>query len=121
MDSLQLIKQAVLFADEKKAENTVVLKVSKVVSYTDYILISEAQSTKQVQAISKNILSEMTKLNRKPIGVEGTENGLWVLIDYGDIVIHLFLNSIRSLYDIENFWLNAERIPTGLSVHNSAM
>lgn len=111
MNSFQLIKQVAFFASEKKAENMLILKIDKLSGYADYLLIAEAQSERQVQAIAENILREMSILSRKPLGIEGIKQGVWVLLDYGDIVVHLFTNSIRHFYKLEDFWAEAERIP----------
>lgn len=110
MESLELAKKAAFFASEKKAEKILILDVAALTSYTDYFVICEAPSERQAQAIGQNVLDEMAKLGKKPLGVEGLEQGLWVLLDYGDMVVHVFMETMRHHYNLEGFWHEAKII-----------
>ena len=82
----------------------------RVSSYTDYFLICSGKSDRQVQAIAQRIAEVLEDQGMKPLGLEGTSEGKWVLIDYGDLVIHVFLEPIRQFYDLEGLWIDAPRI-----------
>ena len=111
MESLELAQKAAFFALEKKAEKLLILDVSKLTSFTDYFVICEAPSERQAQAIANNIRDELSKLGKKPMGFEGFEQGNWILCDYGDVVVHVFLDAVRSHYNLEGFWHEAAIIP----------
>ena len=95
---------------EKKARNVVVLNVKKLSYLADYFLICSGTSDRQVQAISTSIEENMKKAGIKPAGIEGDRIGKWVLMDYHDIVIHVFLEPVREYYDIERLWADAPRM-----------
>lgn len=95
---------------EKKAKNLVVLNVKKLSYLADYFLICSGTSDRQVQAISSSIEENMKKAGLLPAGVEGDRIGKWVLMDYYDIVVHVFLEPVREYYDIERLWSEAPRM-----------
>lgn len=95
---------------EKKARNVVVLNVKKLSYLADYFLICSGTSDRQVQAISTSIEENMKKAGIMPAGIEGDRIGKWVLMDYHDIVIHVFLEPVREYYDIERLWADAPRM-----------
>ncbi len=97
-------------AIEKKATDLVLLDMRGVSSYTDYFLICSGKSDRQVQAIALRVAEVLEEQGNKPLGLEGTSEGKWVLIDYGDLVIHVFLEPIRRFYDLEGLWIDAPRI-----------
>jgi len=101
---------AVHAALEKKAENLVLLVMKGIVFYADYFLICHGRSDRQVQAIAQSVQEAMKKRGYQPLGVEGMNHGRWVLIDYGDMVVHVFQESIREFYDLEELWIDAPRI-----------
>ena len=111
MEILKLAQKAASFAHDKKAENLLILDVSKLTSYTDYFVLCEAPSERQVSAIAQNIMDELSAMGKKPLGVEGLEQGLWVLVDYGDFVVHVFVEGMRHHYNLEGFWHEAQKIP----------
>lgn len=80
------------------------------VHYTDYFVICSGTSTQQVEAIADNIEDELRQIGFKPSGVEGKRNAQWVLMDYGDMVVHVFEQEVRSFYELEKLWLDAPRI-----------
>jgi len=95
---------------EKKAEDIVLLNMKGIVSYADYFLICNGRSDRQVQAIAQSIETALKKLGYQALGIEGMSHGRWVLIDYGDVIVHVFQESIRGFYDIEGLWVDAPRV-----------
>jgi ribosome-associated protein len=89
---------------QKKAKDIVVLNVKNNSSFTDYMIICSGSTERQTQAISTAIQQYLKKADIRPLGVEGETHGQWILLDYGDVVISIFLESLRSFYDIENLW-----------------
>jgi ribosome-associated protein len=95
---------------DKKAKDVLILDVRGMTSYADYFVIASGESDRQVSAMADNVLSEMKKAeNLRPIGHEGTETGQWVLVDYGEVVVHLFFEEVRAFYDLEGLWADAAR------------
>ena len=89
---------------QKKAKDVVVLNLKEISAFTDYMIICSGTSDRQVQAISAVIREFLKKAKIIPLGVEGEANGQWILLDYDDVVISIFLESLRTFYDIENLW-----------------
>jgi ribosome-associated protein len=96
---------------EKKALEPVLLDVRELASYTDHILLVSGRSDRQVMAISEGILEALAKENVRPIGTEGLKGGQWTLLDFGDVIVHVFYHPVRELYDLESFWVDAPRVP----------
>jgi len=94
---------------EKKATDIVLLKLKGLVSYADYSVICSGRSDRQVQAIAQAIEIKMGERGHRPLGVEGMREGKWVLMDYGDLVIHIFFEPVRNFYDLEGLWIDAPR------------
>ena len=101
-----LLSQIVKAMQDKKAKQIVSLYLSKIENtVTHYFVICHAQSKQQVSAIFDNVLDEVQKnCGIKPFHREGFENSEWILIDYFDIVVHIFLDDIRAFYHIEDLW-----------------
>lgn len=95
---------------EKKAYDLVLLDVQKITSFTAYFLICSGRSDRQVQAIARSIEEDLKKIGVRPLGIEGFERGKWILMDYDDVVVHVFLDPIRKFYDLEGLWLDAPRV-----------
>lgn len=96
---------------DKKAENVVILDVAGLTGYADCFVIATGTSDRQVSAIADSIEEKMKKAGHRPIGVEGHGLGHWVLLDFGDVVAHVFYEEARALYDVEGLWADARRIP----------
>lgn len=94
----------------KKAEDVVILDVRGLTSYADYFVLATGTSDRQVMAIADSIQEEMRKAGHRELGIEGYELGEWVLLDFGDVVAHVFDEETRRLYDIEGLWAEAPRI-----------
>jgi len=97
-------------ADEKQAEDVVILDLRGLTSVTDYFLIATGRNPRQLDAIAEEILRFMKRRHHRPLGVEGQAFGHWVLLDYGDFVVHLFDPEHRRLYDLELLWGDAGRV-----------
>jgi len=105
--SLERYVQAAL---GRKAIELVLLDVRKVTDVADVFMICSGRSNRQVTAIAEHIERDLRKKKIKPLSVEGVKEGHWALLDYGDVVIHIFYEPIREFYDIEGLWADAERI-----------
>jgi len=107
--SLDLYINAIL---GRKATNVVVLDVADLTSYADVIIICSGRSNRQVSAIADFIKTDLKKHKIKPLSVEGAKDGLWVLLDYGHVIIHVFYEPVREFYNLEGLWGDAKRIMT---------
>lgn len=99
-----LRKLALTAMDDLKAEKPVVLDVRKVASFTDYMIFASGNSTRHVNAIADSVIEAARAAGNPPLGVEGQEVGEWVLIDLGDVVVHVMLPDIRLYYELEKLW-----------------
>ncbi len=97
-------------ATEKKALDPVLLELKEIASFTDYFVLLSGKSDRQVQAIAKAIEEALQNKGIHPLGQEGTLAGKWILMDYEDVVVHIFLEPIRKFYDLEGLWIDAPRI-----------
>ena len=108
--SFEIALTAARAADERKGGNIVCLDVGSVSVIADYFLLVTGYSTTQVKAIVNAIEDALLdKLNLQPIRVEGLQEGTWVLLDYGDAIIHIQLEAEREFYNLEAFWGHAQR------------
>jgi len=98
-------------ADERKAEQIVVLNVGRLAFFTDYFVIATGRNERQIKAIADEIRLRMKALGQPVLGVEGRPESGWVLIDLGDAVVHLFNPETRGVYDLELLWGEAPRTP----------
>lgn len=105
------LKLAVACAEDKKAVETVVLDLRSVTSFTEFFVISHGTNQRHVQAIADEIVQQLRKNTKyKPIRVEGYSAAEWVLLDYGDFVVHVFNEKSRRFYDLERLWRDAKRV-----------
>ncbi len=96
-----------------KAVDPVVLDVSDLASFADYFVICSGKSTRQVQGIADNIETRLKALGVKPLGIEGFHEGQWILMDYGDVIVHIFYEPVRYFYDLESLWSEADAVHPG--------
>ncbi len=102
---LELTQTICQAAHDTKAEDCVVFDLRQKTSLADYLIISHGTNTRQVQAIADNVRDAVKKkLGRNPLGVEGFETAFWILIDYGDVVCHVFTEESRQFYRLEHLW-----------------
>ncbi len=92
---------------EKQADKVIILNVKKLSSVSDYLLICSAQSDRQVEAIAGAIVDGLGEKGERALGVEGVNEGRWALVDFNDVVAHVFLEPVRVFYDLEGLWAEA--------------
>ena len=109
-DSKTKTFQIVEAALGKKALNLSLLDMREMTSFTDYFFICSGTSDRQVQAIAEGIREALEEKGVHPLGLEGTLEGKWILMDYEDVVVHVFLEPVRQFYDLEGLWVDAPRI-----------
>ena len=97
-------------AEGKKATDVVVLDIRKIAFITDYFVIASGNNRKQLQAIADEISSTLKGEGRRRVGMEGYDEGAWILVDFGDVVIHLFHEEMRRYYELENLWSDAKKV-----------
>jgi len=95
---------------EKKATDLVILNVKEISAFADYFIICTGGSDRQVRAIASAIQENLKKAGILPLGVEGEAAGRWLLLDYEDVIIHVFLDTVRTFYDLERLWVEAPRM-----------
>jgi ribosome-associated protein len=100
---------AVAAALEKKASNLSVLCVRDLTSIADYFVICSGRSDRQVQSIAQGIEESQLASGVKPFAVEGAGRGHWVLMDFSDVIVHIFYEPVREFYDLEGLWVDAPR------------
>lgn len=98
-------------ASDKKAQEMVVLDLREIASFTDYFLITSGTNVRQVQAIADEVVEQLKKQGTKALRVEGYNTAEWVLVDYGDFILHVFEDKARRFYDLERLWRDAVRVP----------
>ena len=103
-DKARLIVEA---AGGLLAEEIVALDVRQAVSFADVFVVATGRSDRQVRAIGAGIAEALAKLGEKPLGVEGEEEGRWLLMDFGDVIVHVFQPEVRRHYDLERLWSEA--------------
>jgi len=110
---------------DKKAMDVVVLDMADASSITDYFVICSGGSQRQVQAIADAIGEQLKQAGITSLGVEGYRQGHWILMDYGDVIVHVFSQETREFYDLERLWANAPKIDlsretAGVTPHHGA-
>lgn len=106
IDLAHLAQEACL---DKKAIDIRLLDVTGLTIVADFFVICSVQSSAQARAVGQHICSEVKKkTGRNPIGIEGMEDGWWVLLDFGDILVHVFQEEARQFYDLEETWADAQ-------------
>jgi ribosome-associated protein len=98
-------------ASDKKAHDIVVLDLREIASFTDYFIIASGTNVRQVQAIADEVVEQLKKHGTRAARVEGYKTAEWVLVDYGDFIIHVFEDKARQFYDLERLWRDAARMP----------
>jgi ribosome-associated protein len=111
-DAVPALDLYIKAASEKKAQDLVVLDVADLTSIADAFIICSGRSNRQVNAIADSIVVNLKKQKIKPLSVEGTGEGHWVLLDYGHVIIHVFYEPVREFFDLEGLWMDAKRITT---------
>jgi ribosome-associated protein len=110
IETLDAVEIAARAAAEKKASDLVALDLREVASFTEYFVICSGTNARQVQAISNSVEEELRKARKRPLHIEGYSTGEWILLDYGDFIVHVFSNAARRFYDLERLWRDAGRV-----------
>lgn len=110
MEAKDLVEKIVQKAKEKKGENIVVLETGKISPIADYMVIISGSATIHTKSICDFIIHELKKDGIIPLHLEGYEEGRWIAIDYGDVMVNIFLPEIRDYYKLEWLWSDAPRI-----------
>ncbi len=115
------IRRTINAAWEKKALNLTVLDLRDIASFTDYFVIATGTNRRQVQAISDEVVEQLKHRGTRAARVEGYQTAEWILVDYGDFVVHVFDEKARRFYDLERLWREASRVdvmPPGSEISN---
>jgi len=117
LDSRERALKCALFALEKKALDVKVLEIGRLSSIADYLVLATGTSDKQTQAIADSVRKGLKRFG-KALDVEGLKEGNWIVIDYGDVIVHIFHEKLRRYYDLDELWINAPvvDIPEDLSL-----
>ena len=111
MDPRELALYLADALDDKKALNIIILDVEELVGYTSYFVIVSGRGERHVQSLADHLRRHLrTEQGIRPYGVEGTESGRWALLDFGDVVVHIFREDERDFYDLEGLWRDAEKL-----------
>ncbi|HKY28890.1 MAG TPA: ribosome silencing factor [Pyrinomonadaceae bacterium] len=111
------IVMALQAASDKKALDPIVLDLRQIATFTDYFVITGGANERQVQAISDEVFERLKKAGSNAARVEGYKNAEWILLDYGDFIVHVFAEKARKFYDLERLWRESKRVelPSELS------
>lgn len=110
MTSLEQARKIVQVMDSKKAKDIRLIKIEGISSLGDYFVVASASNTTQVKAIADEVEDEMTKLGLEPNRVEGRQSAQWILMDYYDVMVHVFLDEARSFYNLERLLSDAPQL-----------
>ena len=111
----ELLKKIVRLLYDKKGERMSIFDLTEEYYYTDYIVIVQGTSDRHVRAMADSLFADFKQQGLKPLGYEGYDTGQWILIDFGDVIIHIFQEPIRDMYDLEGIWSKMPSIaPTDL-------
>jgi ribosome-associated protein len=108
--SLQIAKTAAKFAADKKAEDIAVLDMRDVVNFCDFFVIASGTSTRHAQAIAQGVVDDFKDLGAKISRKEGMQQGVWVLVDVGSVVVHVFEKETREFYGLDHLWQDAKKV-----------
>lgn len=112
LEGEQIADICVKIASDGKGEDIVVLDVRKISSFADYFVILSGRSTRHVQALAENLENEMRSKRINTSRAEGLAEGKWVLLDFDDVIVHIFYHEQRDFYDLEGLWHDAPRLET---------
>lgn len=113
VEELSALDKALMCADvasSHKAERPLIYDVGETVSYADYFVICSGRSTRHVQALAEHLQKALLQRRIKPLGMEGLTEGQWVLLDLGDVIVHIFYQPTRAIYDLEGLWWEGRQI-----------
>ncbi len=108
--ALHVVKNVVGACEDVKGMDIAVLDVRSVSDFADYFVVVSGRSDRQVQGLTNKVIEELHRSGSRALSVEGYEDGQWVLVDCGDVVVHIFYEPVREFYDIESLWMRAKRV-----------
>jgi ribosome-associated protein len=114
------IESALRAASDKKAHDLVVLDLRPIATFTDYFLIASGLNARQVQAVADEITERLKREGTRAERIEGYQTAEWVLVDYGDFIVHIFEDKARRFYDLERLWREGVRVPLPPGLQASA-
>ena len=109
MEAFEKAKICGMLAEEKKAQDVVIMKLDDLTDVADYFLVASGTSERHVRTIADSVETGMKERGVKPYSVEGHRDGRWVIIDYQNVIVHIFLEQLRELYDLESLWIEAKK------------
>ncbi len=109
-DSIALARIIANTAIDKKAEDLIIMDVRGLAAFTDFFVIMSGRSTRHVQSLAESIDKEVSSKRLSSSNTEGLQEGQWVLLDYNDVVVHIFYEESRKFYDLEGLWHDAPRL-----------
>lgn len=108
--SLETLRSTIVAAlEEIKAKDIVILDVRELTAMTDTMIVASADSVRQTKALADNVFEKVRELGKKPVGTEGEQTGEWILLDFGDVIVHIMQPAVRQYYDLEGLWGTVER------------
>jgi ribosome-associated protein len=110
-DAIEAARTAAATIDDKKGEDIVLLDLSGLLVVTDVFVVASGTSNRHVKSLVEDVEEALKAAGRRPIRREGVDYGSWVLLDYGDVVVHVFLDETREFYDLDRLWADAARVP----------
>jgi ribosome-associated protein len=110
LETEEALRVAARAASDRKATDMVALDLREIASFTEFFLICTGANPRQVQAISDAVEEELRKAGKRPLHTEGYSNAEWILVDYGDFIVHIFSASSRRFYDLERLWRDAKKV-----------
>lgn len=110
IETIDWVQAAASAAADKKADNLVILDLREIASFTEYFFICAGTNQRQVQAIADAVDEQLRKEKKRPMHIEGYTAAEWILLDYGDFIVHVFSANSRKFYDLERLWRDAKRI-----------
>lgn len=115
MESLEIAQEVAKVIEDKLGKDTVIKDLSALTIVCDYFVITSAPTRLQTRDIARAVEDRLSQLGQQNKRIQGQREGSWILMDYGVVVVHIFLQSERDFYDLEGLWRNAPRIETSVS------
>jgi ribosome-associated protein len=109
MKALEKVKICGMLAEEKKAQDVVIMELDDLTDIADYFLVASGTGERHVRTIADSIEAGMKERGVKPYSVEGHRDGRWIIIDYQNVIVHIFFEQLRELYDLESLWIEAKK------------
>jgi ribosome-associated protein len=110
VDANEMVKTVYRALDDKKGDNIKILDISNVSVLADYFIIANGSNKSQVQALVDHVQEELHRIGKDPRQIEGYRTGNWILIDYGNIIVHVFAKEDRLFYDLERIWRDGKDV-----------